>query len=292
MKKTLYFLVALFSGFGVPAALATCSPIVGASQLWSKPSIRWLFVGEIHGSNETPDAFKDVVCDALNHRKHITVALEQPSSLQPELDRILITKDVSGATQELLRQPGWREESIYGKASKAMLRLILSLRELRSSHPSLTVFAFDVPYPNTGAGARDEAMGKALLSLREKRPDDLILILIGNAHTFRAPMFGYDPTAMYLPARESLSLEVTDNGGKFWDDVNGACGPNKGSAPATIGNMPREIVLNPRLAPYGKVDGILSLGMAVTPSPPAVGEITPIPACRKKFFSEHSHSNS
>lgn len=292
MKKMLCLLLAIFSVLGVSNALTTCSPIAGANQIWSRPALRWVLVGEIHGSNETPDAFKDLVCDALARGKRVTVALEQSSAEQPALNRILTAKDLSRATQELLHQTGWTEGSIYGKASKSMLRLLLSLRELRSSYPSLTIFAFDVPYTGKAAGARDEAMGKALLSLGEKRPQDLVLALIGNAHIFRAPMFGYDPTAMYLPARESLSIEVTDNGGKFWNDVNDACGPNKGGAPARGGNMPREVVLKPSLAPFGKVDGILSLGMAATPSPPAVGEITPIPACRKKFIAGHQQPSA
>src|ERR1039458_5698511 len=39
------------------------------------------------------------------------------------------------------------------------------------------VFAFDAPYTGAAAGARDEALGNALLSIGKARPHDMILIL-------------------------------------------------------------------------------------------------------------------
>jgi hypothetical protein len=44
----------------------------------------------------------------------------------------------------------------------------------------------------------------------------------------QAPQFGFDPAAMYLPAKEILSLEVTDRGGESWSSIDEACGPMKG----------------------------------------------------------------
>ena len=75
-------------------ALAACSPLPGAEQVWSRPMIRWVFVGELHGSNEAPAAFLDLVCDALARGRRVTVALERPTSEQPALDGILDGKDV------------------------------------------------------------------------------------------------------------------------------------------------------------------------------------------------------
>src|SRR5215470_63727 len=89
MKAPLLFLIAL----GLPATAAatgpSCSPIPEARQIWTRASLRWLFIGELHGSNETPAAFLDLVCDALANGKHVTVALERPTSEQAALDGIL-----------------------------------------------------------------------------------------------------------------------------------------------------------------------------------------------------------
>ena len=170
-----------------------------------------------------------------------------------------------------------------------MLRLLVSLRELRRLQPDLRVVAFVAPYAGPPAPApRDEAMGHALLSLRPAKPNDLVLILTGNLHAMQASKRGYDLAAMYLPPKEILSLEVTDRGGESWSEsTTGGCGPSKGGVGDKGAKKPYGIFLDPSLAPFGKVDGVLSLGVPLTPSAPAAGEPSPIPACRTKFLSEH-----
>lgn len=271
------------------AASPSCSPVPGGDQIWSKTSVHWVFIGELHGSNETPAAFRELVCDAIAHGKHVTVALERPTSEQAALDNILTARDLSTAKESLLQLPRWKE-GMDGLASEAMLRLLVSLRELRKLQPGLRVVAFDAPYAGQpSAAARDEALGHALLSLRPTKPNGLVLILTGNLHAMQAPQRGYDLAAMYLPPKEILSLEVTDRGGESWaESTEGGCGPWEGGVPDKDAKRPYGIFLDPSLAPYGKVDGILSLGTPLTPSAPAAGEPSPIPACRKKFLSEHT----
>ena len=282
----LSFLVICLSG---SVAGATCSPIPGAEQLWSKPKLRWLIIGEIHGSNETPAAFSDLVCDALEHGKRVTVALERSSAEQELLDRILTDSDSAHAVKELLKQKDWQEVA-DGRSSEAMLHMLLSLRDLRRDHPQLSIFAFDTT-PSSPNGGRDKGMGKALLSLREKKPNDLVLVLVGNAHASESRVFGlkYDPTAAYLPADGRVSLEVVANGGEYWVQTyagkNLTCGPISLGTPAK--SRPRGIVLDPKLAKAGRFEGILSLGVPTTASAPAVGELTPVPDCRKQYISDH-----
>jgi hypothetical protein len=266
----------------------SCSPVPGADQIWSRPSVHWVFIGELHGSNETPAAFRDLVCDAIAQGKHVTVALERPTSEQSALDNILTAKDLAEAKESLLQLHGWKEV-LDGRASEAMLRLLVSLRELRSLHPDLKVVAFDAPYSGSPAGgSRDEALGHALLSLHPAKPNDLVLILTGNIHAMQASKRGYDLAAMYLPPKEILSLEVTDRGGESWsEDTTGGCGPWKGGVGDKDAKKPYGIFLDPSLAPFGKVDGVLSLGVPLTSSAPAAGEPSPVPACRVRFLSEH-----
>jgi hypothetical protein len=281
-------LLAMGLAINAAAATASCSPIPGADQIWSKPSVHWVFIGELHGSNETPAAFRDLVCDAIAQGKHVTVALERPTSEQAALDNILTAKDLSAAKKSLVQLPGWKDV-LDGRASEAMLRLLISLRELRRLQPDLKVVAFDAPYTGPPAPApREAAMGHALLSLGPANPKDLVLILTGNLHAMQASKRGYDLAAMYLPPKEILSLEVTDRGGESWSEsTTGGCGPSKGGVGDKDAKKPYGIFLDPSLAPFGKVDGVLSLGVPLTSSAPAAGEPSPIPACRKKFLSEH-----
>jgi hypothetical protein len=146
-------------------------------------------------------AFHDLVCDAIAQGKHVTVAVERPTSEQPALDNILTAKDLSSAKESLLQLHDWKEV-LDGRASEAMLRLLVSLRELHRFHPDLKVVAFDAPYAGSPVGgSRDEAMGHALLSLNPAKPNDLVLILTGNLHAMQASKRGYDLAAMYLPPK-------------------------------------------------------------------------------------------
>src|SRR5258708_1143881 len=199
MRTTLQFLLVIGLAMNAAAATAPCSPVPGADQIWSKASVHWVFVGELHGSNETPAAFRELVCDAIAQGKHVTVALERPTSEQAALDNVLAAKDLAAAQESLLRLRGWKEVP-DGRGSEAMLRLLVSLRELRRLQPDLKVVAFDAPYTGPPAPApRDEAMGHALLSLRPAKPNHLLLILTGNLHAMQASRRGYALAAMYLP---------------------------------------------------------------------------------------------
>jgi hypothetical protein len=275
---------------GTVPALAACTPIPGADQIWSRPSVHWVFVGELHGSNEAPAAFLDLVCDALARGRSVTVALERPESEQAALDEILASKNLTAATDALLAQHDWRD-GMDGRASEAMLQLLLALRDLHHTYPSLNVVAFDAPPAGDAPGARDEAMGRALLAMGKVESRNLILVLTGNVHGMQAPIFGYDFAAMYLPPEQRLSLEVTDEGGRSWSDSNGGCGAMDGGVGDKGANRPRGIYLEPALAPYGKVDGVLALGVPLTASAPAAGEPSPLPACRVKFLQQ-VHSSS
>ena len=288
MKIALQFLSAIGLAINAAAAGAACSPVPGADQIWSKAGVHWVFIGELHGSNETPAAFHNLVCDAIAQGKHVTVALERPTSEQAALDNMLTAKDLAAARESLLQLPGWKDV-LDGRASEAMLRLLVSLRELRKLHPDLKVVAFDAPYAGPpAAGPRDEAMGHALLSLRPAKPNGVVLILTGTLHAMHASKRGYDLAAMYLPAKEILSLEVTDRGGETWSETTeDGCGPLQGGVPDKDASRPYGIFLDPSLAPFGKVDGVLSLGAPMTPSAPAAGVPTPVPACRTKFLAEH-----
>jgi len=266
------------------SAGAACHPLPGADAVWAKSNLRWVFVGELHGSNETPEAFGDLVCDALLHGKQVTVAMELPSSEQSDLQNILTAKNLPVAEAQLLQQSFWRD-GIDGRSSTAMLRLLLRLRQLHGAYPNLKVLAFDDPYSGNNQ-ARDVALAGALLKSEKANPDNLILILTGNAHGMFAPVFGYDPAAMYIPAAQRLSLEVTDRGGVSWSEIGDACGPMKGGVGGKM--LPRGIYLDPTLAPFGKVDGVLSLGVPLTPAEPAAPDAVPVPLCKSNYLREHA----
>lgn len=285
MRILFQFLLTIGSAINAAAADKACSPVPGAEQIWSRAGLHWVLVGEMHGSNETPAAFHDLVCDAIAHGKHVTVALERPDSEQAVLSDILTAKDLAKAKESLFQLHEWKDVP-DGRASQAILGLLVSLRELRSLQPDLKVVAFDPPHDGTAA-QREEGMAHNLLSVAHTRPNDLVLALTGNLHAMQASK-RYDLMSMYLPPEQRLSLLVTDSGGTSWSDsTQEGCGPNRGTVLDKDPKRPYGIFLDSSLAPFGKVDGILSLGVPLTPSAPAAGEPSPSLACRKLFLSQH-----
>ena len=68
-------------------APAECRPMPGAEVLW-RDDVRYVFVGETHGTTEAPAAFADLVCAALEQGP-VTVSVEYPVQMQPTLDAFM-----------------------------------------------------------------------------------------------------------------------------------------------------------------------------------------------------------
>ena len=65
-----------------------CRPVAGSEALW-RDDVRYIFVGETHGTVETPAAFADLVCAALEQGP-VVVSLEYPVEFQPTLDALRV----------------------------------------------------------------------------------------------------------------------------------------------------------------------------------------------------------
>ncbi|RYF10702.1 MAG: hypothetical protein EOO77_20985, partial [Oxalobacteraceae bacterium] len=88
---------------GLLSAIApSCAPVAGASRLW-QPETRWVIVGEMHGTNESPDAFANLVCLASATGRPVTVAVEYTSDDQTAIDTFLASDGSSAARAVLLK---------------------------------------------------------------------------------------------------------------------------------------------------------------------------------------------
>jgi hypothetical protein len=284
------FLIVCLGGHA-KKAIAACTPIPASAQLWSQPSIHWVWVGEMHGSTETPAAFVDLVCDALVHGKQVTVALERPTTEQSALEGMLNSSDFAMAKKTLLGQPDWKD-TWDGRTSEAMFGLLVSLRELHKQYPSLRISAIDSDSYTGAVGTRDEALGKSVSALNSGQPNGLVLVLTGNMHGTKQPLLQYKSAAMYLPANELVSLQVTDRGGTLWFEASDGCGVHHGGVADKDQKRPYGVYLDPTLARFGQFDGVLALGMPLSSSPPAAGEVSPLPECRKTFLEHHQPSQT
>ena len=237
-----------------------CSPVPGAERLWARSDLRFVLVGEMHGTNETPAIFGDLVCSARAAKRPIIAGLEFRD--QQALDRFLDSRDHVTRVKELLATTEW--QGTDGRASSAMLALLERLRSMKAQGHLSRIIAFSAS--GKSAAECEETMASALLRASADSRDALVIVLTGNVHALKQKLAEVGPYRLmgsFLPAAETVSLLVTDRGGEAWNCQDGSCGPH---TLASSGGAVRGLTL---ISPHPGYDGVLSTGLPVTASRPA-----------------------
>jgi len=250
------------------AAPAACVPVEGAATLWARPETRWVIVGEMHGTNETPDAFTNLVCLAAKSRGPVIVAIEYPADMQPVLDAWLASDGGNAARTALLAGPFWRKPMQDGRTSVAFLRMLDRLRLMHRVGTVRSVRGFDAPWDGSDKRDRNAAMADRLTKIADTTPG-LTVVLVGNFHAIvrdmSTPQGIVHPAASLLPSGKRVAIDVAGAGGSMWNCQMEGChlydygsGP---TGPATIA---------PDTSPEHRYDAIYTLGKPFTAAEPAV----------------------
>lgn len=205
------------------AGAADCRAVPGAERLWA-PEIRYVVVGEIHGTNETPDAVANLACLAAKSGRPVTVALEYDADTQATIDAWLQSNGSATARGALLAMKFWHRDFQDGRSSVAFLRLFEQLRELKQAGRIHGVVASDVA-DFTDAESRDAGMAKAW-QRAVRPPNGLVLALVGNLHAMRQKRAGFDmvPAASLLPRDQTVTINAVSDGGEAWTCQQDGCG--------------------------------------------------------------------
>lgn len=248
------------------ASSSACTPIPGVEALW-KDEIRYVVVGEMHGTTETPAAFADMVC-AARGKGPVTVALEFSEGMQPMLDAFMAAESDEAARAILAAYPHGPFVHHDGRGSVAMLDMLLRLRAMRHETPSLKVVAFAPDSPRVQGFSQsyyELDMGHRLATAARKAPGSRMLVLVGNIHAQRKTIESRNltPAVVHLPSAEVVSLYVVQQGGTSWNCGGEACGANP--LPENYDAAARGVVIQP----YGDgaFDGVLALGPTTASEP-------------------------
>lgn len=246
---------------------SVCAAIPGSEQLLGRSSLRWIVVGEIHGTTETPEAFGDLVCLAATAQP-VVVAVEQATTEQPAIDDYIGSNGDAEATSRFLASRIWTEPFKAGLSSEAYFELFRRLRALRAAGQITSVVAFQPLYdPGFNAGDYEKALAASLIG--RVASQGRVLVLVGNVHAMRTPAAwakpAYLPMAGYLPADSTVSLDARWNGGSYWACTSATTCGRQSSAPSSPVTVARGVVMDGGDGPYA---GTLNLGVAATASPP------------------------
>src|SRR5262245_1205097 len=162
---------------GSPASppAPACRELKGASDLLAPGRV--LLLGEMHGTNESPELVADLACQALAGGWSVTVALEQPRTLAAATEAFLASDGGAAAREALLADRFWTEDLPDGRSSEAMFRLLDALRRFRRDGRPVAVALIDPsPHPPT-QGERDRALAAAVAEAAKARPRDLVISL-------------------------------------------------------------------------------------------------------------------
>lgn len=259
------------------AAPDACVPVEGAATLWARRETRWVIVGEMHGTNETPGAFTNLVCLAVQSRGPVTVAIEYPADMQPVLDAWLASDGGEAARTALLAAPFWRRSTQDGRTSVAFLQMLERLRVMHRAGTVRSVRAFCPPKDGPAVGDYNEAMADRLTKIADAAPG-LVMVLVGNFHAINhamtTPQGSIRPAASLLPANKKVTVDIVGTGGSMWACQMEGCHrydyPAQPSGPSRIA---------PDTSEDQRYDMIYTLGKpysAAKPAVPGVADTSPI----------------
>jgi hypothetical protein len=249
-------------------AIANCNPVDGEAQLWANANTRYVLVGEVHGTAETPALFGDLVCAAHASGRPVVVGVEAADTEQGAIDRFMASDGGEAAKAAFLQSPIWSSQIKDGRSSRAYFRLFERLRRYKQSGQIAEVVAIQA-VGRTHSQTENNAMTADRISAAaERRPGAIELVLIGNVHASKGAFdFGTEhvvPAAADLPPQETISLNVIF-GGEAWNcRVGSDCGPHQWGAPRA---EPRSVRLDRPDPP--RYDGAIYLGVPTIASPPA-----------------------
>lgn len=254
---------------GAMAATEACAPPAGFESLLRRPE-RVIVIGEIHGTAEAPAAVAEMACAAAGDGP-VVLALELEDSLQPTFDAYLAASDAVSARRALEGSTLLNRRYQDGRSSRAMLEMVERLRRLRAQGADVEIHAFQ-PQSLTRGRDLDQSwyelnMGYLLGQARHRRPEARIIALMGNIHARKTahpalPNVGV-PATGHLPAGETLSLTIAQQGGSSWTCDDEGCGVS--SSLEKYDREARGVILTP--SADGAYDGVLAVG-PWTASPP------------------------
>jgi hypothetical protein len=204
-----------------------------------------LYLGELHGTVETPALVRCLVIAALERKgETLIVSLEQDPNARD------------------LQSDAWRGQD--GRGSAAMWELTDFLLE-QEKLGRLTLHqhvptVFDNPYD---PAAYERRMGSPLRELARR---GLLIVLSGNAHSRKEPLpmpSPYDPAGMYAGS-DLIHVDIESaSGGAAWNCMAGGCGVHE-----LAGNTPFNHASNMLMDGKGFGHDFVYLLPQFTASPP------------------------
>lgn len=244
------------------------SGTTGVVEAMGARDVRFLVLGEIHGTNEIPSFFGSLICGASKQRK-LHILLEINEKYQKDLDIYFKSTESGESLDNLLKSGMWSTGS-DGRSSVAMLDLLEFLKRMIATGSKVQVFATQPARPQrlVSQAYFELATADKWMTVADTDPDALNVALVGNlqASKSRESDYGFQPASAHLPPGEIVTFSPESLGGETWSCSGPAldCGP---SPVAGGGSKGRYIALYAQT--INGYDGRYCVGRKFSPSEPA-----------------------
>lgn len=267
-----HLLAALLAASTPSVAELPCAPLPGIEAVVARPELRFLLIGEYHGTVEMPAVAGDAFCAAVATGRPTILGIEFLPENQLWLDAYLASDGGEAARAALREAPAWREAG--GRATGAVLDLIERARLFARAGRLVSIVAFDIQPTPTLSPQREAGLAAGLANAQMRVPNSLVVALTGLGHADKEGWVSQSPPFLaaggLLPATHTVSLAFARPGGRYWGchapDGDRTRGCTAYDMPVREPVAPRGITLDPRLR--GGFDGVYSAGSAYMASEP------------------------
>ncbi len=216
MKAFLLATAALLgsSATAEPAAARACDSSLALPESLVTNETRFVIVGELHGTDTSPDAFADIVCGFVA-KGPVLVHLEMPSSLDEAFARYL--EAPSEETLAPIKNSWLFTTARYdGRGSQAFLAMIERFGEMAQAGLDVTINASQPDRPTLQPQYYYElAMAQDWTRAAADHPRAMNLVLVGSFHARRS---GPEPqrkgAAEFLLPNHFVALAQCGEGGR------------------------------------------------------------------------------
>lgn len=231
---------------------------------------RYLVFAEVHGTNEMPELFAEIVCQfAIG--EPVDVAVEWPTKYFEPLNNYISGKNSNQfLTPRQIAQDITSSASPDGRTSEAIVEMIEFFRTIKNRGGDLVLIPF-VPSPNDERFAGHQAnyeKGLAHSILSRQSLHRRTLVLVGNIHAQKKTYElsagdSFEPMVTYLPEDVTLTLAPRIESGLAWN-----CTVECGEHPLPNRDLAGKAYIEVFDAPKSGFDGAWLIGV-VTASRPA-----------------------
>lgn len=248
----------------IHSTVLTCPRVDGVEQVLASPGV---FIGDMHGTNQSPAFLTALACHALQAGRPVVVAMEYDAADQPVLDRFLQIESADEAMQLLTSTAHWTGNR-DGRASTAMSNAFRHLHGYARNDRNLRLVAYD--FWGAGPSERDATSARFLEHRRLREHAETFWILFGgNVHARktkglpRVPGYeDHEPLGYLLRGWGLIHLDAGYRGGEGWGCTGGS---QRECSVMDLGPAcPAGCVLHPIIrlnADHAAYDGIYDVGM-------------------------------